>query len=266
MKKLFLAVAFLATTIMAANAGESKFWKFTTDPGAVFGVNYTVEGLTLVDASATKDWSYTDDPTKSYTVGDETFNPGSYVKTNASSYADVTAGTAVDPFSYKALYFTFRVDAASNISVYGKSGSSENREVYILDVTNNVVLTAGVFPSDGTKTQISATTTGAAVIVIAGGSTPTTGDGAGGSNTFYGVKATNVDITYVPASSKDAIASDLLKKVGSELVNPTNLDVEVYSVSGVKVLSSSAASISVSGLANGAYIAKTAEGTLKFVK
>lgn len=75
-----------------------------------------------------------------------------------------------------------------------------------------------------------------------------------------------VVINDVPGSSSNAIASSLLSKVNQELVNPTNLEVEVYSVSGVKVLSSSAASISVSGLANGAYIAKTAEGTLKFVK
>ncbi|MBN1463041.1 MAG: hypothetical protein JXK08_09710 [Flavobacteriaceae bacterium] len=83
---------------------------------------------------------------------------------------------------------------------------------------------------------------------------------------------TNADIlqlsvnSVLTASVNDAIASELLKKVANELVNPTNLEVEVYSVAGVKVLSSSAASISVSGLANGAYIAKTAEGTLKFVK
>ncbi len=69
-----------------------------------------------------------------------------------------------------------------------------------------------------------------------------------------------------PTSSSDAIAADVLSKVGNDLVNPTNLEVTVISVAGGKVLTSSASSISVAGLASGVYVAVTAEGTLKFVK
>jgi len=50
------------------------------------------------------------------------------------------------------------------------------------------------------------------------------------------------------------------------LVNPTALSVEVYSVTGVKALTSNKTSINVSALPLGVYVAKTAKGTLKFIK
>ncbi|MDD3319827.1 MAG: hypothetical protein PHS59_00070 [Paludibacter sp.] len=61
------------------------------------------------------------------------------------------------------------------------------------------------------------------------------------------------------------LAASLLNKVGNELVNPTNLEVEVYNTLGARVISSKETSIPVTGLANGVYVAKTTKGYLKFV-
>ncbi len=264
MKKLFLAVALVAATISVqatdwAWADQAAFDALSLP--VADSTSTTVNGLTYADLSGSKDFSWSvASSTGAVTVGDKSFT--GYIKTNAASYASVAAGVDVDPFSYKNLYFEFNVTAASTISVYAKSGSSENRVLYILDVTNNVILnsTDYTLPSDGTKKQITATTSGACKVVVAGGATVgTLGDGTGGSISVYG-------ISYGPATAvKDAISSDLLKLAGDVLVNPTNLEVEVYSVAGVKVLSSSDASINVSAL-SGAFVAKTAEGTLKFVK
>lgn len=78
-----------------------------------------------------------------------------------------------------------------------------------------------------------------------------------------------IDWAYVganPVGCKQTIASSLLKKVGNELQNPTDLSVEVYNCMGNKLLSSSQAAINISNLAPGVYIATTNQGVLKFIK
>jgi hypothetical protein len=57
-----------------------------------------------------------------------------------------------------------------------------------------------------------------------------------------------------------------LKKAGDTLINEEGQEVEIYTVLGTKVLSSTETSIDISALANGVYIAKTPTGSLKFVK
>ena len=107
--------------------------------------------------------------------------------------------------------------------------------------------------SAGAGTSVTVTTTAAGSIYIYGDN----------GIYVYGIDATNVGpITGI----KDAISSDLLKKAGDALVNPTALSVEVYSVTGVKALTSNKTSINVSALPLGVYVAKTAKGTLKFIK
>lgn len=62
------------------------------------------------------------------------------------------------------------------------------------------------------------------------------------------------------------IASDILKVVGSEIQNPTKLTVEVYSVFGAKLISSSEESIPIKDLPSGVYIAVSSQGSLKFIR
>lgn len=61
------------------------------------------------------------------------------------------------------------------------------------------------------------------------------------------------------------VPNSLLNKKGNELVNPTNLDVEIYNTVGTRILSSKNANINLSGLNKGVYVAKTNAGVLKFV-
>lgn len=60
------------------------------------------------------------------------------------------------------------------------------------------------------------------------------------------------------------LSSDLLKKLGNEFVNPTNLEVEVYNTLGARILSSKESYINLNGLNKGVYVAKTNAGILKF--
>lgn len=64
---------------------------------------------------------------------------------------------------------------------------------------------------------------------------------------------------------QDVVPAALLKRVGGELLNPTNLDVEVYSLAGLRIICSKESAISLDGLTAGIYVAKTTAGVLKFV-
>ena len=57
-----------------------------------------------------------------------------------------------------------------------------------------------------------------------------------------------------------------LSKAGSNLINTDNLEVDIYNITGTKVLTSTESEINVSGLSQGVYVAKTNQGILKFVK
>jgi hypothetical protein len=67
------------------------------------------------------------------------------------------------------------------------------------------------------------------------------------------------------SSVQKVISNNLLNKKGTELVNPTNLEVEIYNTVGARILSSKDANINLSGLNKGVYVAKTNAGVLKFV-
>lgn len=60
------------------------------------------------------------------------------------------------------------------------------------------------------------------------------------------------------------VPTNLLNKMGDQLVNPDNLDVAIYNIMGVRILSTKETAINVSGLSKGVYIAKTKAGVLKF--
>lgn len=68
----------------------------------------------------------------------------------------------------------------------------------------------------------------------------------------------------VATAIQPVLSNDILKKSGSELVNPTNLEVEIYNTVGARILSSKDSYINLSGLNKGVYIAKTNAGVLKF--
>ena len=66
------------------------------------------------------------------------------------------------------------------------------------------------------------------------------------------------------AAVQRVVSEDLLKKSDNKLLNPTNLEVEVYNTLGSRILSSKETSINISGLTKGVYVAKTNAGVLKF--
>lgn len=68
----------------------------------------------------------------------------------------------------------------------------------------------------------------------------------------------------VNTSANQVVAENILSKSGSELLNPTNVEVMIYNVLGTRILNSKESSISLAGLSKGVYIAKTNAGMLKF--
>lgn len=250
MKKLFLAVALIATTL-TANAVD-KQWNFSTwalTPGGYPAAYTVVDELMLCN------------PTLSATFG---VIDGSNKTIDAVSYTQrikLGGGGGVVAPTYKPTQRTLAVNVAGNSTiaiafVTGSTGAS--RSCIVTDGTN-LVGTAAESLNAGVTLNCTYTG-GPATLYIYGDA----------SINIFNISITNVTTASATSplatSVADAVASDVLSKVGDELVNPTNLEVEVYSVLGAKVLTSSAASISVSGLANGVYVAKTAEGTLKFIK
>lgn len=259
MKKLFLAVALVAASFSASAA--DKTWNFTSWTlgnqafpthldalGAIVYESVTIDGLGITS-------NLTNPNAGAISANSKTIGGVSFTircQTNGGGYS-TTTGVKATPTQR---FLSFKVDGNSAIKVYFISGSGTAaapapRSAIISDGTT--VLAELVDQSTGSLLEYSYVG-GPKVLYVYGDA----------AINIYQINATNVNVGYV-AASKDAISSDLLKLAGETLVNPTNLAVEVYSVAGVKVLSSSDASINVSGL-SGAFVAKTAEGTLKFVK
>jgi len=61
------------------------------------------------------------------------------------------------------------------------------------------------------------------------------------------------------------VSNNLLYKQETGLVNPTNLEVEIFNTVGGRVINSKSTSIDLSNLNKGVYVAKTNAGVLKFV-
>ncbi len=137
--------------------------------------------------------------------------------------------------------------------------------IYFASSGDNSARTLGV-SLDGTEVTTGTTANGPKNICASLNYTVPTA----GTLTFYskgsGMYVYKIEVTSNGTDIKDAISSDLLKKAGCMLENPTSLNVEIYTVAGVKVKSSSATSICTSELTPGFYVAKTAKGNLKFIK
>lgn len=249
MKKLFLAVAVLATSVFAANAQVIY-------NGADWAVDQTgleeVTGPTasLAKTNATLTVNGADAQFANITGGVEatvTFTSqftGSY--TNSNSEKKFVKIAKNGNIQYEGKDFIFRL-----------SGLTIGDKVVFTD--NGGAANAGFF-QDGSTTAITLEAQNGTVEFIATGSTMEV--------KTDGTKARISKIEVISAASdNNAISKDLLyKAAGEELVNTTGLEVSIYTVSGVKVLTSSEAAINISGLQSGAYVASTEKGFLKFVK
>jgi hypothetical protein len=245
MKKILFFVAF-AATVFAASAVD-KTWTF--DGVNAFG---TGPGLTAAQETKTIDGLTFNNGTNTntnfcaITTNNKTINGVPYthrMQLNGAGY-----GTGANSAAPTQRYLSFNVSGNSTIQYAFITGSSSaTRSIIISDGTQ--VLKAESDANVGTYGTYSYTG-GAATLYV------------------YGDAAINIYMLAVSnlAAAVQQISADLLAKQGDALVNPTGLEVEILSVTGASVLKSSEASISLASLPKGIYIAKTSQGTLKFIK
>jgi hypothetical protein len=249
MKKLLLSVAVLATAALTVNAAVIY-------DGANFAFdetgNTTVQGpaASLVTVNSTLTVNGADAQFTTINGGEEasvTFSSNFYVSyTNSNpnkKYVKIAKNGNIQ-YEGKDFYFNFSGLAAGDVITFTDNGGAANAGFY----------------QDGSETPITLSAQNGTVQFTATGSTMTV--------KTDGTKAriSKIETTGAGAGTNDAISSELLNKAGNQLVNPTNLEVTIYSVGGAKVLKSSEASINLSGLASGQYVAVTAQGSLKFIK
>jgi hypothetical protein len=268
MKKLFLAVAVLAASLSASaqiikQADEVCNYLDIQAEKATLTTVVPSSTVSVTSANGTKFWGYANSLGEEATISwntKDSYNTAMPMPELVGTIDSLKVGTMFRAASGAHIDLgAFQTSTDGKITVYFQPNGDSDRGLTI-SVNGTVVATktgsgvklGGIRPAYAAEYVLPAGTypEGSVVITVITNT----------SNIF------GINIEKLTAASSDAISSSLLKKVADELVNPTNLEVEVYSVSGVKVLTSSEASISISGLANGAYIAKTAEGTLKFVK
>jgi hypothetical protein len=268
MKKLFLAVALVAASLSAGAASRDisfSYYSFAAEAAATVA-NGTSFGSGAVTVTAGSGNGVTIEA-KSGVVF-ELGNSGSLdsVKTyNRLKFATGYASADVTKQSYISIgQLTVPAGATYTLKVWGAptgapaAGTARGLALFSTSFAsplNTVEFSAA--PSERynmkcVQISLSEGTYSAGTYKVAG---------YGGGMLIMGI-----DFASSSASVNNAISSDILKKAGDALVNPTALSVEVYSVTGVKVLTSAKTSINVSELPQGVYVAKTAKGSLKFIK
>jgi len=245
MKKIVLLVAF-AATVFAASAVD-KTWIF--DGSSAFGTGpgltgaqetKTIDGLTFNNGTNTNT-NFCAITTNTKTINGVTYTHR--MQTNGAGFAG-----GADQGVPTQRYLSFNVNGNSTIQYAFITGSSSaTRSIIISDGTS--VLNSLSDSNTGTYGSYSYTG-GAATLYV------------------YGDAAINIYMLAVTnlTAAVQQVSADLLAKQGDALVNPTGLEVEVLSVTGTSVLKSSDLTISLATLPKGIYIAKTSEGTLKFIK
>lgn len=259
MKKLILAVAVLAASISAS--AVDKTWNFTTNAAwstaVTYSVNTIVDGM-LIGADGTtlpSPSTFVNEPGSSAKV----WSSGSYT----TRFKSGGSGTPTSP-----RFLGIGVSGNSTIQICALSSSATAPRVLEIWAEGGAsplysVDVVGSNPSAATN-PISYSYAGPATtlyIVSSATQVSTLTGGAKGGMNYYMISATN----SVALDSKDAISSDLLSKKGDVLENNVG-EVKIVSALGATVLSSSDASINISGLSSGVYVAVTEKGTLKFVK
>jgi len=262
MKRLFLAVALIAVFISAS--AVDGFWNFSLPPFATSsiigtppvtivtpvwatqtGIFNTADGLAIVGTSTATCWALNANVN---TIGATTYT----IRLQSGDGGDPFLGS----FIPRTLYMAIRVTGASTIEIGAMSSLTENPRKLIIASSDGEFVDSIVGINNIGAYSYNYTGPAATLYLYSW---------ASGIN-FYYLSATNIDDTFIFADSRDAIPLYLLSKVGEVLLNPSDLEVEIYSDKGYKILTTTDPSIGISGLPNGEYIAKTTKGTLKFIR
>ncbi len=258
MKKVYLLLMFFVASTMLVNATD-KTWEFSSD-GSVQQDNssthlsapYDFNGLEL-----SPDFRVGNTPKNDPRSGVENLgNLSHYLRLHGASPAVST------PTIPTLDYVSFDVDGDAEIRILALNVISTPQTIRCV---NSVGVEVGTFTS--TLFSTSSDTCQVLKIFYNGPATTMTLYNTSGSASDY-MRIWAVEVRpYVPTANANAVASTfVLRKVGAQLQNTTSESVDVYTIQGSKVLSSSDTNIDISGLAVGIYIASTPSGSMKFIK
>lgn len=282
MKKIYLTLIVVAS-LVTASAGE-RMWIFSN--GFTFPIDNsgtslpapeiytTVKTIPLDEASwtATKCVSSCSqglELCKNYKISSaakpsDANTPSTYGEFGARFQLDGLTPAVVPPAIPVTSYLAFEVIGNATITLWCNPKDAVAK-------TMNVVNSNGTFVTTATTSAVSSSSNSYAEIVTINYT------GSATKLTIYPTYALNQNISclYIYAIKVvDTATSDLneassalaLKKAGNQLINNEGELIEIYTVMGAKVLASAQTSIDISNLAPGVYIAKTATGSMKFVK
>jgi len=282
MKKIYLALAILTSALAANAATTERVWLFGN-----FGLSLPADNssapLTAPETYTTAKTTPLDETTWTGTKCTSPCSLGLELcknyKISAASKPDPngTYGTfggrfQLDGFSTAIAppaipttsYLAFNVAGNAAITLYCNPKDAVAKTLNVVNSSGTVLTTAS------TTATSSSSSTNAEIVTI-------NYTGPATRLTIYPTYALNFNISclYIYAirvvdntstEVNESTTEVALKKVGEQLQNDEAEEVEVYTVLGAKVLSSSKTAIDISGLASGVYIAKTPTGSMKFIK
>lgn len=159
-------------------------------------------------------------------------------------------------------YFSVNVSGNATISIYCIPKDANSKTLNIANSAGTVIGTFTTSSNNSTSNTeyLSATYTGGATKLTI---YPTyTRDYNVSCLFIYAITVIDNPTT----EDYSAQAETKLKKLGLELQNENAEEVVIYNLSGIKVLSSYQTSINISALPQGLYVAKTANGCMKFIR
>lgn len=254
-----LLVSFLSIFSFALVHAQTTTWDFGTDAeswplttGYSNGVYHNLGLYACAPDAETKVENLGATTANSSTWGDG-YKSTNRFQLNGAGYGAVT-GFVLTP-TQRFVYFD--VNGDSDVKIWFRGGnSSSDRTIYLTDGTNVVKQEESL---KGVVSILEGSYRGTATRLYI------YGDAA---CNLYKITATNVGITTEYTSGIDQITfSDDLYIDQNNLINNTGLSAEIYSVSGIRLLSSSVASLSLNELPKGIYIVRVAgiKAAIKFV-
>jgi hypothetical protein len=171
------------------------------------------------------------------------------------------ATAVVSPAIPTTSYLSFNVSGSATIKIYCNPVDATTK-------TLNFANTAGTVVNTVTSSAVSSSNNSYAEVLTVsytGGATKLTIYPTFSNTAYLYIYA--IDVVESTTTDIQEHSNDInIKQAGNILENSDGENIEIYTITGNKVLSSNQTSIDLSNLSGGVYIAKTAKGSIKFIR